>query len=63
MEDMSKWKDGLYAQNEPCPYCGSINTTVAIHGAIKQWWCQTCDKPFMPESLDIISGLVQSKSL
>lgn len=51
IEDMSDWKDGIYPRNEKCPHCGSTNTSVAIHGAIRQWWCQDCGQPFMPEEL------------
>ena len=47
--DMRDWKDGLYSRDEICPFCGSTNTSVAIHGAIRQWWCQNCGQPFMPE--------------
>ena len=39
----------MIEDNEPCPECKSTNTTVSIHGAIRQWWCQNCGKPFMPE--------------
>lgn len=52
IEDMSKWKDGLYKRNEQCPSCGSIKTSVAIHGAIRQWWCQDCGMSFMPKELE-----------
>ncbi len=52
MEDMSDWEDGIYQRNEECPHCHSTNTSVAIHGAIRQWWCQSCGQPFMPEELD-----------
>lgn len=51
IEDMSTWLDGVYPRDEPCPHCGSIDTSVAIHGAIRQWWCQSCGQPFMPEEL------------
>ena len=49
MEDMSKWVDGVYPRTEECPYCHSRITSVAIHGAIRQWWCQSCGRPFMPK--------------
>ncbi len=48
MDDMSDWPDGLYPRNEECLHCHSTDTSVAIHGAIRQWWCQSCGKPFMP---------------
>ena len=51
IEDMSGWKDGMYKRNEICPHCGSRNSTVTIHGAIRQWWCQSCGEPFMPKEL------------
>lgn len=51
MEDMSKWPDGVYRRNEECPHCHSRDTSVAIHGAIRQWWCQSCVQPFMPKEL------------
>ncbi|MDI6886716.1 MAG: hypothetical protein QMD22_10350 [archaeon] len=53
-EDMVNWGDGMYPRRERCPKCGSTNTSVAIHGAIRQWWCQNCGEPFMPEGLRVI---------
>lgn len=49
IEDMRWWKDGVYKRNEKCLYCGSRNSTVTIHGGIRQWWCQDCGKAFMPK--------------
>lgn len=51
LEDMHYLKDAVYPRNETCPNCDSRNTSVAIHGAIRQWWCQSCGKPFMPKEL------------
>ncbi|RLC70681.1 MAG: hypothetical protein DRI26_06645 [Chloroflexi bacterium] len=47
--DMTNWEDGVYPRRETCPHCGSDNSVVAIHGAIRQWWCQDCKRPFMPD--------------
>lgn len=45
---MADWPDGLYRRDEACPKCGSTASSVAINGAIRQWWCQACGLPFMP---------------
>ena len=46
--EMDEWPDGLYRRGEACPQCGSTKSSVAIGGAIRQWWCQACGNPFMP---------------
>jgi len=52
IEEMAEWPDGIYPRSEKCPHCGSTKTSVAIHGAIRQWWCQSCGQPFMPKELE-----------
>lgn len=54
---MADWPEGLYRRDEACPKCGSTASSVAINGAIRQWWCQACGSPFMPpDSAKITAG-------